>query len=93
MSKKKRKTRAEKSQPKKYSFKMPTYKRSNLNSDSEVEENVVSKVEIVDPKVIFDLKKVGLIIGVVLIIFSIVAFVIYKTDLLNPVLNKIGVSY
>jgi hypothetical protein len=93
MSKKKRKTKAEKAQPKNYDFKTPVYKIEKSKEKTTQTNGISKNNPEIDPRVIFDLRKVGIIIGLMLVLILVVTYLVYKTDLLNPILAKLGISY
>jgi uncharacterized membrane protein len=59
------------------------------------EENIDKTVQKnkIDPRVIVDLKKVGIVIGLMVLVLAILAYVVYKTEAFTPLLNRFNINY
>lgn len=92
---KKRKTRKEKE----------IVRHDFLEKQKPAEEKSVEKPEVAEKKsvkknvtdvpgyVFSDLKKVGMVIGGIILVLLILSYLIYKTDIFNFIFSKIGISY
>lgn len=47
----------------------------------------------IDPRVIKDLKKVGIVIGLMLLSLGVLSYLAYKTDVFKQALEKVHISY
>lgn len=94
MSKKKKKTKSEKGTSRFHNF-------SHIKSTNKEPEMVVDGEKIgerkpttnIDPRVVFDLKKVSLFIGLIVGLVLIMAFLVYKTNYLNFLFSKFNIKY
>jgi hypothetical protein len=93
MSKKKRKTRAEKTTPLKHDFVAPVYKLEEKDNSEQKEGPKGKKASPIDPRVLFDLKKVGIIISLMIVLVGLVAYLVYKTNIFHPLFSKLGITY
>lgn len=92
MSKKKRKTRAEKSLSIKHQFPHPVFQADNRISQPEQVENK-GKTSNILPTNIKDIKTVAVLVIVTVVILLTLAILIYKTDVFGPIFSRLNINY
>lgn len=94
MSKKERKTRKVKEIKKTHDFGQPIYRLNKSENEGNIKESnpKVSESRI-SPYVVRDFKNVLTTIGLMIAFIFAVYMIIYNTDLLNPLLDKLHIKY